>query len=281
MLMTKKETTRKTIGENVEEMREGLRDLGVGQAAIQGDFEGIRNGSKALQHALRDLRRHRKPVVAAVHGMALGGGAEVALGVDRVVAHAESYIGLVEVGVGLVPAGGGLMELVRRVLDPSMGLKESDPLPAAGKILETVAMAKVSTSAAEAAENGFLVATDRIVMNRDLLLAEARQEILSMVTDGYLPAVPKPLYAGGRDLFAALSMVPWSMQQAGWASEHDAMLARRIAFILCGGDASAPSHMDEEHFLELERDAFVDLVQTEKTQARMKHMLETGKPLRN
>ena len=269
------------IGNDGSNFCVGANLMGVGQAALAGDFDSIREGSKALQHALRDLRRHRKPVVAAVHGMALGGGAEVALGVDRVVAYAESYIGLVEVGVGLVPAGGGLMELVRRVLDPAMSQKESDPLPAAGKILETVAMAKVSTSAAEAADRGFLTSTDRIVMNRDLLLAEARQEVLSMVTDGYLPVVPAPLYAGGRDLYAALSMVPWSMQQSGWASEHDALLAKRVAYIICGGDGSTASRQDEEHFLALEREAFTDLVQTEKTQARMKHMLETGKPLRN
>ena len=163
----------------------GANLMGVGQAAMKGDFDGIREASKALQHTLRDLRYHRKPVVAAVHGMALGGGAEIALGVDRIVAYGETYMGLVEVGVGLVPAGGGLKELVRRIVTPTMAEKEGDPLPAAGRVLETVAMAKVSTSAAEAGERGFLAHSDRIIMNRDLLLAEARQEVLSMVTDGY------------------------------------------------------------------------------------------------
>ncbi len=259
----------------------GANLMGVGQAAMAGDFDGIREAAKALQHTLRDLRYHRKPVVAAVHGMALGGGAEIALGADRIVAHGETYMGLVEVGVGLVPAGGGLKELVRRIVTPAMASKEGDPLPAAGRVLETVAMAKVSTSAAEAAERGFLDHSDRIIMNRDLLLAEARQEVLSMATDGYLPDPPAKVYAGGRDLYAALSMMPWSMSQAAWASEHDARIAKRIAYIICGGDASSPEWVDEEHFLYLEREAFADLVQTEKTQARIKHMLETGKPLRN
>ena len=269
------------IGNDGSNFCVGANLMGVVQAAMAGDFDGIREAAKALQHALRDLRYHRKPVVAAVHGMALGGGAEIAMGVDRIVAHCETYMGLVEVGVGLVPAGGGLKELARRCITPVMAEKEGDPLPAAGRVLETVAMAKVSTSAAEAAERGFFAHSDRIIMNRAMLLAEARQEVLSMVTDGYLPEPPAQIFAGGRDLYAALSMVPWTMQQAAWASEHDAMLARRIAYILSGGDGSSPGWMDEEHFLRLEREAFADLVQTEKTQARIKHMLETGKPLRN
>ncbi|MEM8930120.1 MAG: 3-hydroxyacyl-CoA dehydrogenase/enoyl-CoA hydratase family protein [Acidobacteriota bacterium] len=256
----------------------GANLMGVGMLAQQGDFDGIREASKALQHALRDLRRHRKPVVAAVHGMALGGGCEIALGADRVVAHVESYIGLVEVGVGLLPAGGGLMELARRQITPDAS---GDVLPAAQKALETVAMAKVSTSAHEARGLGYLADTDRIVMHRDLLLHEARQEVLGLVADGYLPAPPPRVWAGGAPLLAALRLAPWTMLQAGWASEHDARIAGDIAFVLAGGDASAPGWADEERFLQLEREAFAELTKTEQTQARMRHMLETGKPLRN
>ncbi len=253
----------------------------VGQAALAGDFEGIQEGSKAFQNALQAFRFGSKPVVAAVHGMALGGGAEIALGVPRIVAHAESYIGLVEVGVGLVPGGGGLKELVRRQISPGMEKAESDPLPGAQKALETVAMAKVSGSAAEARELGFLGPQDRIVMLRDHLLYEAKQEVLSMHAEGYLPAAPAPVYAGGRDLLAALEVAVWSLEQAGYASEHDALIARKIAFILTGGDASQPRWISEEDFLRLERETFAELVATEKTQARIRHMLETGKPLRN
>lgn len=259
----------------------GANLMGVGMLAQQGDFDGVAEASRRFQMAILNLRRFRKPVVAAVHGMALGGGAEILLGADRVVIAAESYVGLVEVGVGLLPAGGGLMELVRRHVNPAVALPEGDPLPAAGKILETVAMAKTSTSAAEARELGFLTPQDRIVMNRDYLLSEACQEVLTLVADGYLPPAPAQIYAGGRDLLAALKIAVWSLQQAGWASAHDALIAGKIAAILAGGDGSSPTRLSEEHFLRLEREGFVELVKTEKTQARMKFMLENGKPLRN
>ena len=253
----------------------------VGQAALSGDLDGIREATGELQRALEAFRYASKPVVAAVHGMALGGGAEIALGVSRIVAHAESYIGLVEAGVGLIPAGGGLKELVRRAVSTVAEKQHGDPLAAANHLLETVAMAKVSTSAAEASELGFLDPRDRIIMHRDHLLYEAKQEVLSMMSDGYLPPPPARIWAGGRDLFAALKIAVWSLAQAGWASEHDALVAEKIAWILAGGDLSTPQWVDEGYFLELEREAFAELVSTEKTQARIRHMLETGKPLRN
>ncbi len=253
----------------------------VGRLALEGDFDGIKQAIGALQSALEALRYGSKPVVAAVHGMALGGGAEIALGASRIVAHAESYIGLVEAGVGLLPAGGGLKELVRRLVTPAMQIKEGDPLPLAQKVLETVAMAKTSTSAAEAGELGFLSPNDRIVMHRDHLLYEAKQEVLQMVADGYVAPPPPQLYAGGRDLLAALKIAVWSLQQAGFASEHDALVAEKIAWVIAGGDLSAPACVSDDYFLSLECEAFAELVATEKTQARIKHMLETGKPLRN
>lgn len=250
--------------------------------AVQaGDWEGVGNGVRALQDALQALRYAPKPVVAAVHGMALGGGCEIAIGVDKAVVAAESYVGLVEVGVGIVPGGGGLKELVRRVLSPAMRTKDADPLPLAQKIFETVAMAKVSTSAGEAHELGFFRPRDRVVMNRDHLLFEARQEVLGMVADGYTPPAPRQLYAGGRDLLAALKLGAWSLVQAGWASPHDAAIAERVARVITGGDVSAPQWLDEQWFLDLEREGLVALLQTEKSQARVAHMLETGKPLRN
>ncbi len=252
----------------------------VGMAALQGDFDGIKQATGALQSALEAFRFGSKPVVAAVHGMALGGGAEIALGASRIVAHAESYIGLVEAGVGLLPAGGGLKELVRRLVSPVME-REGDPLPVAQKILETVAMAKTSTSAAEAGELGFLSAGDRVVMHRDHLLYEAKQEVLQMVADGHMASPPDKVYAGGRDLLAALQIAVWSLQQAGYASEHDAVVANKVARVIAGGDLSSPAWVSGDYFLNLERDSFAELVATEKTQARIKHMLETGKPLRN
>ncbi len=269
------------IGNDSPNFCVGANLVAVATAAQQGDFDGIRGASKALQEALKGLRYCAKPVISAVHGMALGGGAEIAVGTNRLVAAAESYIGLVEIGVGLLPAGGGLKELVRRVISPVMAVKEADPLPLAQKILETVAMAKVSTSAAEAGEAGFLIPGDRVVMNRDHLLWEAKQEALAMASEGWKPPAPARLYAGGRDLYAALQVAVWSLEQAGYASAHDAHIARKIAYVLTGGDSSAPQWLDEDVFLRLEREAFAELCSTEKTQERIAHMLKTGKPLRN
>ena len=253
----------------------------VGQAAAAGALEGVGQTIDALQAALEAFRYGSRPVVAAIHGMALGGGAEIAFGASRVVAHAESYVGLVEVGVGLLPAGGGIMELVRRIVSPAMRRKDGDPLPLAQQLLETVAMAKTSTSAAEARDLGFLSPHDRIVMNRDHLLFEAKQEVLQMGADGYVAPAPGEIYAGGRDLLAALKIAVWSLQQAGYASEHDALVAEKIAWVIAGGDLSSPAWVSDAYFLELERAAFIDLLATEKTRARIQHMLETGKPLRN
>ncbi|MEE8522987.1 MAG: 3-hydroxyacyl-CoA dehydrogenase/enoyl-CoA hydratase family protein [Thermoanaerobaculia bacterium] len=269
------------IGNDGKNFSVGANLKEVGEAALGGDFDGIRAGSRALQQALSGLRYGSKPVVAAVHGMALGGGAEIALGASRIVAHAESYIGLVESGVGLVPAGGGLKELVRRSISKVMEIPEADPLPAAQKILETVALGKVSSSAAEGADWGFASAHDRVVMHRDHLLDEAKQEVLAMVAEGHLPPPPARLYAGGRDLYAALKIWVWSMQQAGYASDHDVLVAEKIAYVVAGGELSAPQWVSEEYFLELEREAFAELAATAKTQERIRHMLETGKPLRN
>lgn len=252
----------------------------VGEAAAAGQFDGIREASAALQSALQRLKYSASPVVAAVHGMALGGGAEIAMGANRIVAAAESYFGQVEIGVGLLPAGGGMKELNRRLVTPAAQNGE-DPLPAARKVFETVTMAKVSTSAAEAAGLGFLGTEDRIVMNRDHLLHEAKQEVLAMLAEGWVAPVEGTLYAGGRDLLAVLKIAVWSMVQAGWASPHDALIAEKTAYVLTGGDASAPQWLPEEHFLRLEREMFAELAAHEKTQERIRHMLETGKPLRN
>jgi 3-hydroxyacyl-CoA dehydrogenase len=162
-----------------------------------------------------------------------------------------------------------------------MQVQHADPLPLAQQVFETIGLAKVGTSAAENRELGFLGPHDRIVMNRDQLLHEAKQEVLSMVAAGYVPPPPAQLYAGGRDLYAALKMGVWLMQQGGFITEHEALIGDKLAFIIAGGDLSAPQWVDEQYFLDLEGRAFMELVATEKTQARMWHMLQEGKPLRN
>lgn len=269
------------IGNDGENFSVGANLKLLGELAQTGDVAAIAEVPRALQEALQALRYAPKPTVAAVHAMALGGGCEIALGAHRIVAAAESYLGMVEAGAGLLPAGGGLKEMVLRRLSPPMENPENDPLPLAREILETIGMAKTSTSAAEAAGLGFLGAHDRVAMNRDHLLYEARAEVLAMVAASWTPPPRARLYAGGRDLFAALKIGVWSLRQAGFASDHDALVAEKIAWVIAGGDLSAAEWVDEDYFLALERQGFAELAVTEKTQARIRHLLETGKPLRN
>lgn len=269
------------IGNDGDDFCAGANLSLVATAAQQGQIEQVEALIQKLQDVLMAFRYSYKPVVAAVHNRALGGGVEIALGASRVVAHAESYIGLVEPGVGLIPAAGGVTTLVQRILSKAMQIEHTDPLPPAQQILETIGLAKVSASAAESLDLGFLTATDRIVMNRDHLLYEAKQEVLVMAAEGYVPPVRPQLYAGGRDLYAALKMGVWLMQQSGYITGHDALVGDKLAYIIAGGDLSAPQWVDESYFLDLEREAFLALAQTEKSQARMWHMLKEGKPLRN
>jgi 3-hydroxyacyl-CoA dehydrogenase len=245
-------------------------------------FDQIDAAAVVLQNALMAFRYSPKPVVVAPFGMTLGGGAEITMSCARRVAHAESYIGQVEVGVGVIPAGSGTKEMVRRIMSAGMKMSAQPiPLEFAQRIFETIGLAKVSASAAEARALGFLDNADRIVMNRDFLLYEAKQEVLNMAGEGYAPPPPAKLYAAGRDTLAALKMGLWTMQQGGYISDHDALIGQKLAYIICGGDLSAPQWVDEQYFLDLEREAFVELTKTEKTVARIWHMLQTGKPLRN
>ena len=269
------------IGNEGENFCVGANLFIMATAAQQGMTDQIEDILRKLQQVLFAFHYSPKPVVVAVHNRALGGGAEVVLGGSRVVAHAESYIGLVEPGVGLVPAGGGVTALVRRIITAGMQIKHSDPLPLAQTVFETIGLAKVGQSAADSRGLGFLDSNDRIVMNRDHLLYEAKQEVLRMVAAGYMPETPAQLYAGGRDLKAAMKLGVWLMQQADTISEHDQLIGDWLASIIAGGDLTGAQWVTEQYFLDLEREAFLELAATEKSQARMWHMLQTGKPLRN
>jgi len=269
------------IGNEGENFCVGANLFVLGMAAQQGMVDQLDQMIKALQSALRAFRYSHKPVVAAVHNRALGGGAEIVLNASRAVAHAESYIGLVETGLGLVPAGGGVTALVRRILSAGMQVEHADPLPLAQKIFEIIGMAKTGASAADSRDLGYLGPDDRIIMNRDHLLHEAKREVLNMIAEGYTSPVPALLYAGGRDLKAALQMGVWLMQQASYISDHDKLVGQKLAHIICGGDLSGPQWVSEQYFLDLEREAFINLIKTEKSQARIWYMLENGKPLRN
>jgi len=238
---------------------------------------------KNLQYGLMKVRYAPFPVVAAPYGMALGGGCEVCLASDRIVAHADLYMGLVEFGVGLLPAGGGCLALWGNFVN-------SIPEAAAGDIDLTrffipafmaIAMAKVSMSAAEAKANGFLTPMDRIVFNRDYLVGESKKEILRMLDAGYAPPVKRKIKVLGEAAQGMANTQIADMQRAKYISEYDAFVLKRIAYVMSGGSVRANSHIEEDVILTLERKAFIDLLKEEKTLARIDHMLKTGKPLRN
>ena len=237
---------------------------------------------KGMQDALMRVRFAAKPVVAAPFARVLGGGVEVCMAAARVVAASETYMGLVEVGVGLIPGAGGCKEMVRRLVSPEMRRAPgADPLPFVQNILQTVGAAKVSSSAAEAKEFGFLADGDRIVMNRDHLLFEAKQEALALA-DGYTPPVNGAnCYAAGRDVLAGLKAAIYVLRQGGYMTEYDAVVSGKLAYILCGGELSSGEWVSEQYLLDLEREVFVGLLKDQRTIDRIQHMLKTGKPLRN
>ena len=223
------------------------------------------------------------PVVAAPYGMTLGGGCETCLGADRIVAHAELFMGLVEIGVGLLPAGGGCLNIWKRFIEalPAGTAKDTDMAKLFIPAFMNVAMAKVSMSAAQARSNGFLTPTDRIVFNRDNLVGEAKKEVLRMVDDAYAAPMKKSIKVMGKSAQGMINAEIYNMKNGNFMSEYDAFLARRIAYVMSGGEANKHSDIPEEGILKLEREAFVDFLKEEKTLARIDHMLKTGKPLRN
>jgi len=222
------------------------------------------------------------PVVAAPYGLALGGGCEVCLAADRIVAHAELYMGLVEIGVGLLPGGGGCKNLWKKAIAGIPAhVKDADLSKFFIPTFMNIATAKVSMSAAEARANGFLGPRDRIVFNRDLLIGEAKKEVLRMADAGYAPPAKEKLKVLGAAAEGMVNGELFNMQNAGYVSEHDVFLARRIATVVSGGNVRTNSKVDEEVILNLEREAFIDFLKEEKTLARIDHMLKTGKPLRN
>jgi 3-hydroxyacyl-CoA dehydrogenase len=246
-----------------------------------GDWAGIDRAVKALQDALMALRFSPRPVVAAAVGWTLGGGAELAMACDRIVAAAEAYVGQPEVGVGLIPAGGGCKELLRRVVNPVAREPGADPLAALGRTFELIARGKVSGSALEARDWGFLTPADRIVMNPDHLLAAAKREAIALAEGDYrAPERGKTIYAAGRDALAALRIQTYLAREGGYATDYDAVLANHVAYVLCGGDLSEPQWVDEQYVLNLERAALVELVQQTGSQERIRYFLDTGKTKR-
>lgn len=230
------------------------------------------------QQTLKSLKYAPFPVVAAPSGMAIGGGCEVVLHADAIQAHAESYIGLVEVGVGLVPSWGGCKEMLTRWLTSSN--RPGGSMVAVGKIFEIIGTAQVAKSAFEAKEKLFLREADTITMNRDRLLYDAKQKALNLAKD-YSPPKEQELSLPGAGAKVALNMAVKGFVKIGKASPYDEEVAKKLADVLCGGDSDITDKNGEDRILELERHAFMTLVRNPKTLARMEHILETGKPLRN
>jgi 3-hydroxyacyl-CoA dehydrogenase len=238
---------------------------------------------RAFQNATMSLRYSSVPVVVAPFGLALGGGCELTLHADRVRAAAETYTGLVEVGVGLIPAGGGTKELLVRALDSiPKDLPDADPFPHLKRAFETIALARVSTSAEEARALGFLKEDDNVSMNADRLIADAKEEVLALAARGYAPSQPRTdILALGISALATLKLGIHQMKRGGFISDYDALIGERLARILTGGDLNHPTHVSEQYLLDLERETFLSLLGEQRTQQRMAHMLKTGKPLRN
>lgn len=246
--------------------------------AQEGNWDEIDLMIRAFQGATSALRYADIPVVVAATGLTIGGGCEVALHGDRVQAAAESYIGLVEAGVGLVPAGGGTKELLARL---SLNAAPGDALPAAQRAFETIGFAVVSKSAPEARTLGFLRATDGITMNGERLIADAKALALDRVREGYRRPVPHDVLVGGDTVLAALKLGVHLVWRAGRITDHEALVGRALAFILAGGTLPHRTVVSEQYLLDLEREAFLKLCGEPKTRERIQHTLKTGKTLRN
>ena len=221
------------------------------------------------------------PVVVAPGGLTLGGGCEIVLHGDRVQAAAETYMGLVEVGVGLIPAGGGTKEMLVRAM-AGLPTPQSDPLPYVQKAFETIAFAKVSASGPDAVRLGYLPRRDGFTMNRERLMADAKAKALERAREGYRTPAPRTaIPVGGEAVPAALKLGVHLAWRAGRISDHDALIGRKLAHILGGGALPHATTVSEQYLLDLEREAFLSLLRRAKTLERIQHTLKTGKPLRN
>jgi 3-hydroxyacyl-CoA dehydrogenase len=253
--------------------------LGQMLNALKGRGPTVESVVAKFQHTTSRLRYSMVPTVAAVRGMALGGGCEFVMHCDRAVCALESYLGLVEVGVGLIPAGGGCKEFALRAAEEAKG---NDVFPFLQKHFQTIAMASVAKSAAHAKELSLLREQDVIVMNDSELLHVAKSEARALAEAGYRPPLPRSdIPVAGKTGIATAKMLLTNMLEGGFISQHDYDISAKIATVLCGGEIEPGSLVDEDWLLNLEREAFVELLANEKTQARIEHMLKTGKPLRN
>jgi 3-hydroxyacyl-CoA dehydrogenase len=257
--------------------------------AQEQEWDELHMAVKQFQNVNLALKYAPKPVVAAPQGMALGGGCEIGLHSAKIQAAAEAYIGLVETGVGLIPGGGGTKEMLIRANEHSAGGEDLDLFHALKPIFETIAMAKVGTSAEECRDMGFLRRDDGVSMNRDRLVADAKEVALGLTRSGWRPlaaswqegAQTTQIKVLGEQFLAAAKLAIHMLQRGGYATDYDGQVGRKLANILAGGSLSSPQLVSEQYVLDLEREAFVSLCGEKKTQERIAHTLKTGKPLRN
>ena len=268
------------IGNQGQVFSAGANLAKVAAAIRNGDFDSIDRMIRALHTSLMAVKYSHVPVVAAPFNMALGGGCEVALQADAINAHAETYMGLVEIGVGLLPAGGGTKEMALRAISLADQFR-GDVSPFIAKLYNNIIMAKVSGSAAELAEMGMLRDCDGITMDIGSLIADAKRRVLAMAAT-YRPGLPlENLKAPGRNVASALKNQVWNMMAGGFATEYEVEIGNLIAEVITGGDVPTGTLISEQHLLDLEREAFLSLCGRPKTLERIEHMLKTGKALRN
>ena len=261
------------IGNEGQHFSAGANLMLLMMEAVEGNWDEIDHMVRTFQRATQAIRYARKPVVTAPFSLALGGGCEIAMAGVRTQAAAETYIGLVEIGAGLIPAGGGTTEMLRRTA-PGGAARVRDAF-------QNIGLAKVSTSAEDARRLQYLRREDGITMNSDRLIPDAKTVVLQLAATGYRPPPRDELPVFGSSLGAEMKLGIYLMQQAGYITEHEAHIARALAHVICGGDATRPTTAPEQYFLDLEREAFKSLCGEPKTLARMEHLLKKGKVLRN
>jgi len=261
------------IGNEGQNFSAGANLMLLLMEAVEGNWDEIDYMVRTFQRATQSIRYSPKPVVTAPLALTLGGGCEIAMAGARAQAAAETYIGLVEVGAGLIPAGGGTTEMLRRAAGGGA--------PRVREVFENIGLARVSTSAEDARRLSYLRPEDGITMNSDRVIQDARAVVLELAATGYRPPVPAELPVFGDSLGAEIRLGIYLMQKAGHISEYEAHLARKLAWVICGGDVTRPSSAPEQYFLDLEREAFKSLCGEQKTLARMEHLLKKGKVLRN
>ncbi|RDC66329.1 3-hydroxyacyl-CoA dehydrogenase/enoyl-CoA hydratase family protein [Adhaeribacter pallidiroseus] len=268
------------VGNDAPNFSAGANLALVYMYALDQDYDELNIMIRQFQNTMMRMRYSSIPVVAAPHGLALGGGCELSLHADKIQAAAETYMGLVEFGVGLIPGGGGTKEMTLRTAD---SFEEGDPeFNSLRNTFTTIAMAKVSTSAEEAFDLGFMRRGDAITINNNRLLAEAKLAAIELAEAGYTQPLPrKDIKVLGRGALGMFISGVYAMYEGSYISEHDQKIARKLAYVMSGGDLSAPTLVSEQYLLDLEREAFLSLTGERKTLERIKSILTSGKPLRN